>query len=207
MIRLLKLILGVPLVIAGLLLGIVALVGFFIDTTAGSRTVAVSLGVIATLILLLGRRLTASRSNTGTAGCSMYSGSEQTINSFEFVQISSGGRISVNASSATEAKLGVKELRLLKKSFGLQKRVVLDQQKAIRANYTHQVRSRGSMLRGGGAFGRFIRAFQAAGRDSSRSQLANALQPLENEKQRLDRAMAQIDSLTTQVESQILRMT
>ncbi len=206
MIRLLKLILGVPLITAGIFLGAIALFGFFYDTTSGSRGVSITIGVIAAFTFLVGRRLTSSPSGSGTIESLMFSGTEQALDTFEFVQISSGGKISVIASNATEAKFAVKELRLLRKSFALQKRAILDQQKEIRANYTHHVRRRGSMVRGGGGLGRFVRIVQSAGRDSTRSQLARQLQPLENEIQRLNHALTHIDSLIVQVESQSLRV-
>ena len=93
-----------------------------------------------------------------------------------FVQIV-GKEIRVNTSTVAEAKFAIKELKLKKKEYSLQKRAVTDKQKEIRAQYTDEVRSRGSMMRGGGGLGKFVRAVQSASRDSKRAQLANALAP------------------------------
>ena len=126
--------------------------------------------------------------------------------SFQFVTVTSRGNISVHASTAADANLAIKELRLLKKSFSLEKRQVTAQLKAVRAQYTHDTRQRGSKFRGGGGFGRFVRSMQTASRDSARTHLASTLRPLESEQQRIDHAITQIDSLIAQVEAQALRL-
>jgi hypothetical protein len=121
-----------------------------------------------------------------------------------FVQIV-GKEIRVNTSTVAEAKFAIKELKLKKKEYSLQKRAVTDKQKEIRAQYTDEVRSRGSMMRGGGGLGKFVRAVQSASRDSKRAQLANALAPYENQKQDIDAILRAIDSAILQVEAAILK--
>jgi len=59
-----------------------------------------------------------------------------------------GTQVRVDTSTAAEAKLAIKELKLKKKEYSLQKKALLDQEKMIRAQYTAEVRSRGSMMRG-----------------------------------------------------------
>lgn len=207
MIRILKLIIGLPLILAGAVLALVAVVGFIADASAAGRAVAFVMAVFSLLLLIVGFRLVkrTRAKNEGVASL-MYSGTSNAVDGFQYITVASNGRISVNANSAAEANAAIKELRILKKSFALQKRAVLDRQKAIRAKYTDQVRRRGSKFRGGGGFGRFIRNMQTISRDSSRSELARQLEPLENEKQRLEHAIAQVDSLITQVQSHLLRM-
>jgi hypothetical protein len=121
-----------------------------------------------------------------------------------FVQIV-GKEIRVNTSTIAEAKLAIKELRLKKKEYALQKRAATDKQKEIRAQYTDEVRSRGSIMRGGGGFGKFVRAVQSSSRDIKRAQLANALAPYEKQKQDIDSILRAIDSAILQVEGAILK--
>lgn len=126
------------------------------------------------------------------------------LSSASYVRIV-GTTVSVNANSLAEAKLALKELKLKKKEFGIMKREVNERQKQIRASYTEEVRTRGSMVRGGGGLGKFFRAVQTASRDGKRAQLASALAPLEQEKQRIEAMIRAIDSATIQVESYLLK--
>lgn len=122
-----------------------------------------------------------------------------------FVQID-GDTVRYNVNNLAEAKIALKELKLKKKEFGVIKRDIAARQKAIRASYTHEVRNRGSMVRGGGGLGKFIRHFQTASRDSRRSQLANELAPFEIEKQKIEGMIGAIESLIVQLEVHILRI-
>lgn len=122
----------------------------------------------------------------------------------ELVQITDK-EVKYHVTNVAEAKLVIKQLRLKKKEFGLEKRVVLEKQKEIRAQYTTEVRHRGSMVRGGGGLSKFIRRVQAVSRDSKRSNLANALAPLESKKQQIERIMTAIDSAILQLEEVILK--
>ena len=207
MIRFLKLILGIPLVLLAVLLAVVAIVGFFTDDTASSRVLAVSLGFLSIVLFVSGKRLIKKPSSGNSIS---QFGHAQTAaafdQSFRFVTVTARGEISVHASTASDAKLAIKELRLLKKSFSLEKQQVTAQQKAVRGQYTHDTRQRSSKFRGGGGFGRFVRSMQTASRDSARSHLASTLRPLENEQQRIDHAITQIDSLIAQVGAQALRL-
>lgn len=110
------------------------------------------------------------------------------------------GEISVVGSSAPELKLAMKELKLKKKELVLRKRLVAEQAKLIRASYTHEVRTRGSMVRGGGGLGGIIRAFQRVSRDSARAQLASDLAPLERQKQEIEAMIRTIDEVVLKIE-------
>ena len=116
-----------------------------------------------------------------------------------------GVGVSVNATSLPEAKLALKELRLKKKEFGIQKKLILARQQEIRASYTEEVRTRGSIVRGGGGIGKFLRLVQTISRDSKRSRLAVDLAPLEREKQEVENMIHTIDRVILQVEAQLLR--
>jgi hypothetical protein len=121
-----------------------------------------------------------------------------------YIQIE-GTSLHINVHSLSEAKIALKELKLKKKEYGLWKRAVNEQQKGIRAAYTEQVRSRGSMMRGGGGFGKFVRAIQTMSRDSKRGRLAHDLSPLGSEKQYIEAMIRTIDSAILQVDAYILR--
>lgn len=122
-----------------------------------------------------------------------------------FVQIE-GDTVRYNVSSLAEAKIALKELKLKKKEFGLLKREISARQKEIRTAYTHEVRSRGSVMRGGGGFGKFVRAVQTISRDSKRADLANDLAPLEREKMRIEGMVGAIDSLIIRLEAHMLSL-
>ena len=127
---------------------------------------------------------------------------ELTVKSF--VEII-GSTVRVQASSISEAKLALKELKLKKKEYSLLKRELNLKQKEIRASYNNEVRTRGSMLRGGGGLGKFVRFVQTASRDNKRSQLAVALAPFEQEKHSIELIINAIDSASLQVETYILK--
>jgi hypothetical protein len=111
-----------------------------------------------------------------------------------------GAEVSYSVSNTAEAKTAIKELKLLKKGYALQKKEVATEIQAIKFNYSQEVRSRGSMMRGGGGFGRFIRVFQTASRDTKRSGLASEIQPFEYRKAELDGIMHAIDQLVVKLE-------
>lgn len=121
-----------------------------------------------------------------------------------FIQIE-GTRVQVSANSAAEAKLAIKELKLKKKEFGLLKREITSQQKEIRAEHSHEVATRGSKMRGGGGFGKFVRAIQTISRDSKRANVANSISPLEQRKQEIETVIHSIDSAIVQVEAYLLK--
>lgn len=207
MIRLLKLIVGIPLVLVSVLLAVVAVAGFYTDQSTSGRAIAVFLVFLSIVSIISGKRLIKKSSSGNSISQFGHALTASAFDqSFQFVTVNSLGNISVHASTAADTKLAIKELRLLRKSFSLEKRQVTAQHKAVRAQHTHDIRQRGSIFRGGGGFGRFIRSMQTASRDSARTHLARALRPLETEQQRIEHAITQIDSLIAQVETQALRL-
>jgi hypothetical protein len=121
-----------------------------------------------------------------------------------FVKIE-GSTVQVNATSPDEAKIALKELRLKKKEFGLIKRNFASEQKEIRVDYSNEVSTRGSKMRGGGGLGKFVRTIQTISRDIKRASTANKLTPLEQRKQEVEALIHTIDTVIIQVEAYILK--
>jgi hypothetical protein len=121
-------------------------------------------------------------------------------NQNSFVKITDNGELIISARSVAEAKIAIKELRLKKKEYALVKREISQQQKQIRAEYTDQVRQRGSKFRGGGSVGRLIRTVQTINRDADRRSLAQELAPLEQQKNGVEAVITAIDQTILQVE-------
>jgi hypothetical protein len=125
-------------------------------------------------------------------------------NQNSFVTIADNGELRVSARTVAEAKIAIKELKLKKKEYALVKREISQQQKQIRADYTDQVRQRGSKLRGGGSIGRLVRTVQTVNRDADRRNLAQQLAPLEQQKNTVDGIINAIDQTILQVEKFII---
>lgn len=204
--RLFALLVGVPLILLGVLLCLFGVVGFFTDSSTSNRGFAIAVGAVGLVLVALGRKLCKSRTVSPSVG-TLIPASSGSMSEFgtRYVSVDPSGLIQVNVQDAGEARLAIKELRVLKKALGVHKRRITDQQKAIRAQYTQKVRLRGSMFRGGRGFGRFLRLMQTAGRDADRAQLAVSLEPFERQKQKIERALNQVDSVITQLEARALR--
>ncbi|MCY7275151.1 MAG: hypothetical protein LH702_15800 [Phormidesmis sp. CAN_BIN44] len=125
-------------------------------------------------------------------------------NQNSFVKITDDGELRISARSVAEAKIAIKELKLKKKEYALVKREISQQQKQIRAEYTDQVRQRGSKFRGGGSIGRFVRTVQTINRDETRRSLAQDLAPLEQQKSAVEAIINAIDQTILQVERFII---
>ena len=122
-----------------------------------------------------------------------------------FVQVD-GSDIHVRFNTAAEGKIALKELKLKRKEYSLLKRQINEREREIRAQYTDQTRRQGSMMRGGGGFGKFIRGIESISRDSQRANLAKALAPLEKQKSQVDSMLQTFDSVILQVETHILKL-
>lgn len=96
-------------------------------------------------------------------------------------------------------------MKLKKKEYALEKKIVINEQKRIQAEYTNEVRTRGSMVRGGGTINKFARGVQSFTRDTRKMKLANDLEPLEKKKQRIDIILSGIDNVLLQTEAYILK--
>lgn len=122
----------------------------------------------------------------------------------ELVRVLDNGNIQIDVGSAAEAKLAIKQLRLHKKQLRLDKKAIAARIAQIRSEYRTESASRGSMFRGGGGLGKFIRGVQRANRDGARSSKENAIAPLEREKMNIDRLLADIDAAIIKIEKYIL---
>jgi hypothetical protein len=119
------------------------------------------------------------------------------------------GGYSVNVKNAAEAKLAIKELRLLKKALGLEKRAITAKQKAIRAKYTDTIRRRAFWDRQTAqtakewskSWGSWTREQNAASRNLARAQLASDLRPLEAQKQKIEKSQQEIDALILKLQT------
>jgi hypothetical protein len=125
-------------------------------------------------------------------------------NQSSFVTIAADGNLHVSARSVAEAKIAIKELKLKKKEYALVKREISQTQKQIRAEYTDNVRQRGSKFRGGGSIGSIVRTVQTINRDLDRRTLAQELAPLEQQKNAVESIINAIDRAILQVEKFII---
>lgn len=116
------------------------------------------------------------------------------------IEVSPEGTISVNATSIRELKLALKQLKLEKKKLLLLKKQASEQERQIRANYTDYTRNRGSMIRGGGTIGKFIRLGQTVSRDGARRALADQLAPYEQKTREIAAMQSAIEELMIKVE-------
>jgi hypothetical protein len=106
-----------------------------------------------------------------------------------------------------ELKQAIQVLKQKKKELGIQKKAVTMRQQQLRAQYTDDVRRRGSKFQGGGSVGRFIRGVQTSARDGARKDLAKNLEPLEKEKTAIDVAMSRLDLDVLNIEAYIAKNT
>lgn len=120
------------------------------------------------------------------------------------VSIDDEGTISVRVTNVTEAKIGKLELKAKKKEYALEKRSIMDQERIIRADYTHHVRTRMPKMRGGGTFAKIIRTAQSASHTATRAELARKLAPFEARRRVVDRIMANIDLALLKVDQYLL---
>jgi hypothetical protein len=121
-------------------------------------------------------------------------------NQKKIVNVTADGELHVSVKSLAEAKIALKELKLKKREYALVKREISQTQKLIRAEYTNEVRQRGSKFIGGGSVGRFVRTIQTINRDADRRTLAQELAPLEQQKNAVEAIVNQIEQAMLQVE-------
>ena len=121
---------------------------------------------------------------------------------FTFVRFE-GHTVRVSANSASEWRLALKEIKLLKKEFALKKRTLVNGQKTIRAAYTDQVRTRSVMVSGRGGIAGMLRAGQRWSRAMARSALAKELAPLERQKQQIEELILGLDKIALEIEQKI----
>jgi hypothetical protein len=124
----------------------------------------------------------------------------------EFVTLWPDGSAEFRIRVAAEARIVIKTLKLIKKQVRLQLREINAVLRDVRHQYTDYTRRRGSMIRGCGKVGSIVRLFQSISRDQQRSQLAENVQPLHNQKQALDSLLMSIDQHILRIEAVLLRL-
>jgi len=117
------------------------------------------------------------------------------------------GDIHISIESVPEAKLAVKQLKLKKKEFALDKNAVTTELSRMRAEHQIHLGNQGSMVRGGGNLGKTIRTVQHISRDTAKQSYVNALAPLERQKTAIEQHMLKIDDAVMQLERYILENT
>lgn len=117
------------------------------------------------------------------------------------------GKILVSFNSVPEAKSVIKQLKLKKKEYNFRKKEINQQQQKLRAEYTDWVRKQASKPRGRRGISGLMSTVQTANHDAQRKALAEALEPLEKEKQEIESAANEVEQNILQVESYILEKT
>lgn len=130
---------------------------------------------------------------------------EERIVSASGAVVLQGDNISANVSNVSEARVAIKECRSFKKELTLQKREVNAVMADIRAARRLAVGSRGSMMRGVGSFGSFVRSMDRLGRDLERSSHSRNLAPYEELKSSIDSRIRAFDNLILQLERIIVK--
>ncbi len=133
------------------------------------------------------------------------SSSDFNIEDFPNISLSGNG-ITSKSSTAEEAKESVKQLKLIKKLCAVEKKQLSENIKAMKEDYTHEVRNRGSKFIGGGKLGRAIRAGQTISRDARKSRLSSDLLPIENKKNQIEAIVMKIDMEIVKLESKVLQL-
>jgi hypothetical protein len=123
------------------------------------------------------------------------------------VTFQNDGSINVSCSSVAEAKLAIRRLKLKKKEYALNKKEIMTELARLRAEHQINLGRQGSMMRGGGSIGKFVRDMQHMSRDRAKRNYVSELDPLEKKKTALARRMMIIDDAVVQVEQYVLENT
>lgn len=111
-----------------------------------------------------------------------------------------------SALDAEQMKLVVAQWKLERSEYRRRRTVFAKEMRAVRADYTHEVRQRGPMARGGGGFGAFIRLVQGNSRAGRRAKLTDDLAPHEGQLRALDNTIADFDRITIMGERRLLEL-
>ncbi len=110
------------------------------------------------------------------------------------------GSVVLKVRSAADAKVALQQLKLKKRELAVEKKAINTQLAQMRAAHQIKLGNRGSMMRGGGKVGKFVRAVEQGSRDIDRAQYANQLLPLEQAKARVDARMLNVESSIVEVQ-------
>jgi len=113
------------------------------------------------------------------------------------------GSIVLNIRSAADAKVALQQLKLRKRELAVEKKAINTQLAQMRAAHQIKLGNRGSMVRGGGKVGKFVRAVEQGSRDNDRAQYSNQLLPLEQAKARVDARILNVESGIVEVQRYI----
>ncbi len=117
------------------------------------------------------------------------------------------GSINVSGGSIAEAKLAIRRLKLKMKEYALEKKKITTELARLRAEHQIKLGRQGSMMRGGGSTGKFMRDMQHMSRDRAKANYVGELDPLEKNKTALERRMMIVDDAIAQVERYVLENT
>lgn len=117
------------------------------------------------------------------------------------VWIGFDGRIFPKWQTVADARLAIKHLKLLKKEVKLKRQAICREQRSVRANHTDSNRRRGAAPRGRGIIAGVFRTIHHIDKGLAQSNLANSIGSLEEQKDRIDRCVLQIDETIVQAET------
>lgn len=127
---------------------------------------------------------------------------QEVVEDFGVVAFQRDGGIRVNANGPAEEKLAITELRLKKKELTAQKRELTAGIAAHRAEFRTKVAGRHSTVGlGRGTTGRIIRAGVQNKRRNERMEVDNAVVPIEQERNAIDRRMIEIDRAIARIQA------
>lgn len=121
------------------------------------------------------------------------------------VWIGFDGRIFPKWQTISDARLAIKHLKLLKKEVKLRRSAICKEQRDIRANHTDANRRRGAAPRGRGIIMGVFRTIHRIDKGLAQGNFANSIASLEEQKQKIDRVVLEIDNTIIQAESFIVQ--
>lgn len=121
-----------------------------------------------------------------------------------FILTDGADGLAIHVTGKAEAKAALKDLRLRNRSLTAERRVVRMESAEIKRQYRGAGRSRSMIGRGGGSFGKTVRAFEGLGRQIDASRRNKATDAVEGRINEYDRMIGAIDSIILQLEQQML---
>lgn len=116
-----------------------------------------------------------------------------------------GGELSGQMGTTAEVKLAIKELKMLKRHLGAEKRQINAQIQAIRSNHHQTIMRRGPSMRGRGALGKLARAADQASRERDRSEHARTLAPYLAHRAQINARINMIEQALAQPDVALIR--